>query len=120
MTLVKADKDYEAGVPPSDELAAAIGRLAEEMARVGVMLEMGGLLPRGRAHPGDRREVDRDRRPIRRGQGAGGGLRHPSGEVEEEAIELAKRFMRVHVEVLGSSYEGECEVRQLFDPADFA
>ena len=45
MMLVKADKNYEAGAPPSPELMAAIGKLTEEGTRAGVVLETGGLLP---------------------------------------------------------------------------
>jgi hypothetical protein len=33
----------------------------------------------------------------------------------EEAIELGKAFMAVHADVLGPSYEGELEIRQLAD-----
>jgi hypothetical protein len=35
-----------------------------------------------------------------------------------EAVEYARRFMQVHLDVMGPSYEGECEVRQLFGPDD--
>ena len=45
MMMVKADKNYEAGKPPSPELMAAIGKLSQEMAEGGVLLELGGLLP---------------------------------------------------------------------------
>ena len=45
MMMVKADKDYEAGVPPSPALMAAIGQITEEMTKAGVVLETGGLLP---------------------------------------------------------------------------
>ena len=37
----------------------------------------------------------------------------------EEAIELSKAFMKIHLDTLGPSYEGTVEVRQMFDPADF-
>ena len=33
----------------------------------------------------------------------------------EEAIELGKRFMQIHADVLGSGYEGELEIRQLVE-----
>lgn len=32
---------------------------------------------------------------------------------QQEAIEIGRSFMKVHVDVLGSAYEGEMEVRQL-------
>jgi hypothetical protein len=43
MVLVKANKDSEAGVLPSKELIAAMGRFNEEMARAGVMVAAEGL-----------------------------------------------------------------------------
>src|SRR5712692_5634701 len=43
MMLVKANKDSEAGVLPSKELIAAMGRFNEEMAKAGVMLAAEGL-----------------------------------------------------------------------------
>jgi len=36
---------------------------------------------------------------------------------KEEAIELGKKFMQLHVDVLGQTYEGTLEVRPMFDPA---
>ena len=45
MVIVKASKDTEAGVMPSTELLAAMGRFNEEMAKAGVMVSGEGLLP---------------------------------------------------------------------------
>jgi hypothetical protein len=45
MMMVKADKDYEAGLPPSAELIAAIGELSQRMIEEGALLDTGGLLP---------------------------------------------------------------------------
>lgn len=45
MVMVNATKDFEEGQPPNEELSAAIGKLAEQSFREGVMVEMGGLLP---------------------------------------------------------------------------
>ena len=36
---------------------------------------------------------------------------------KEEAIQLGKKFMQLHVDVLGQTYEGTLEVRPMFDPA---
>ncbi len=38
MVMVKATKDSEAGVLPSEELLTAMGRFNEELAKAGVML----------------------------------------------------------------------------------
>jgi hypothetical protein len=43
MAIVKANKDSEAGVPPSKELLAAMGKFNEEMAKAGVLLAAEGL-----------------------------------------------------------------------------
>jgi hypothetical protein len=32
---------------------------------------------------------------------------------KQEAIQQGQRFMQLHIDVLGSSYEGELEIRQL-------
>jgi hypothetical protein len=45
MLQVRADKDTEAGVMPSAELVAAMGKFNEEMIRAGVMLAADGLHP---------------------------------------------------------------------------
>jgi hypothetical protein len=34
---------------------------------------------------------------------------------KEQAIEAGRRFMQIHADVLGSSYEGELEIRPMFD-----
>lgn len=45
MVIVKASKDSEAGVMPSTEMLAAMGKFNEEMAKAGVMLAGEGLHP---------------------------------------------------------------------------
>ena len=49
MVLVKADEDSEAGVMPSQELLAAMGKFNEELVKAGVMLAGEGLQPARRA-----------------------------------------------------------------------
>ncbi len=43
MMLVRADKNTEAGVLPSEELVAAMGRFNEEMVKAGVLLAGEGI-----------------------------------------------------------------------------
>jgi hypothetical protein len=45
MVMIKADKDTEAGVLPSQELFAAMGRYNEELVKAGIMLAGEGLQP---------------------------------------------------------------------------
>ncbi len=43
MMIVKANKDSEAGMMPSEELLAAMGKYNEELVKAGVMLDGAGL-----------------------------------------------------------------------------
>jgi len=45
MMFVRADKNTEAGVLPSKELVAAMGRFNEEMMKAGVLLAAEGIHP---------------------------------------------------------------------------
>ena len=45
MVIVKADKNTEAGVMPSQELLAAMGKYNEELVNAGVLLAGEGLHP---------------------------------------------------------------------------
>lgn len=118
MMLVKADKDYERGAPPAPALMAAIGALGEEMFKSGNMLEMGGLAPTSAGallslENGAIRVTDG---PFAESKEVIGGYAVMQAKSRAEAIELARRFLQVHADVLGKSYTGQVEVRQLFDP----
>ena len=45
MVLVKANKDSEAGVMPSEDMLTKMGVYNEELVKAGVMLAMDGLHP---------------------------------------------------------------------------
>ena len=45
MVIVKATKDSEAGMPPSQDLLDAMGKYNEELVKAGVMLAGDGLKP---------------------------------------------------------------------------
>jgi hypothetical protein len=45
MVLVKADKNTEAGVMPSEKLLADMGKYDEELAKAGILLSAEGLHP---------------------------------------------------------------------------
>jgi hypothetical protein len=123
MMLVKANKDYEAGAPPNPELMAAIAKLSDEATARGVMITAGGLLPS--AH-GARIRVARGKTCVIDGPFAEtkelvGGYAIFDLKSKEEAIEAGRQFMQIHVDILGSSYEGELEIRPMFDaPPDSA
>ena len=119
MMLVKANKDVEAGAPLNPELMAAIAKLADEATARGAMVTAGGLLP---SSQGVRIRVARGKTSVIDGPFAEtkelvGGFAIFDLESKEEAIESGRKFMQLHADFLGSSYEGELEIRPMFDTA---
>jgi len=112
--------DGEAGAsPPSPELMAAIGALAEEELASGRMVLMGGLLPTAF---GAKVRVEGGKVTVRDGPFAEarelvGGFAIFELPSKEAAVESSQRFMALHARVLGDSYRGEVEIRQMADDA---
>lgn len=117
MAMVKADKSYEAGLPPSPELMEAIGKLTEEQMKAGIVVAVGSLLP---SAAGARIRVEGGKLSVTDGPFVEtkeliGGYAILEAKSRAEAVEMARQFMQVHVDILGDEYEGECEIRQMFD-----
>ncbi len=115
MVIVKATKDSEAGVMPSEQLLAAMGKFNEELAKAGVMLAGEGLHPTSK---GARIKFSGDKRSVIDGPFAWtkdlvAGFWLWQVKSKEEAIEWVKRCPNPH--------EGECEIeiRQVFEADDF-
>jgi hypothetical protein len=113
-------KDYEAGMPPNPKLMAAIGKHSEEMAKAGILLGTGGLLPfskgaRVRAAGGKLTVMDG---PFVETKEVIGGYGILQAKSKEEAIEMGKAFLKLHVDILGPSYEGILEIREMSDSVD--
>jgi hypothetical protein len=118
MLIAKADRDFEAGVRPDPKLITAIGNLAGEMIKAGVLVGTGGLAP---SSQGVRTRVKGGKVIVTDGpfietKEIVAGYAIVEVKSKEEAIEWAKRFWQVHADILGPSYEGEGEVRQMFEP----
>ena len=117
MMIVKANKDFEAGAPPNPELMAAVAKLGDEAAARGAMVLAGGLLPspqgvRIRVAGGKTSVIDG---PFAETKELVGGFAIFDLASKEEAIESGRKFMQIHADILGSSYEGELEIRPMFD-----
>ena len=116
----EAAKNYEAGMPTDPKFEAAMGEYMGKMIQASVLVEAVGLLPLGKgarvhAAAGKLTVIDG---PFIESKEIIGGFAILRANSKEEAIELGKAFMKLHVDVLGDSYEGTLEVRQIFDPAD--
>ncbi len=108
------------GFPPKP-LMDAIAKLSEEAVKAGTMLGSGGLGPttqgaRVRLSRGQVTVVDG---PFTEAKEIVGGFAMFEMQSKEEAIKGALRFMELHKEHW-PGWEGETEVRQMFDPQDCA
>ncbi len=115
IVLVKADKDTEAGVLPSHELLAAMGKYNEELVKAGIMLAGEGLHPSSK---GVRVRFSGSKRTVIDG---------PFAETKEliagfwlwqvrsmdEAIEWLKRCPNP------TGVESEVEIRRVYEAEDF-
>ena len=84
MMIVKANKDSEAGIMPSEELLSAMGKYNEELMKAGVLIDLtrAPAQLQGRPHQVFGRQTHRHRRPFRRDQGTDRGLLDYSGEIQ--------------------------------------
>lgn len=113
MVIIKANKDSEAGVMPSEEILTAMGKYNEELVKAGVMLAGEGLHPSSK---GKRVKFSGEKRTVTDG---------PFTETKEliagfwlwqvksmdDAVEWLKR----------SPFDGdtEIEIRQVFEMEEF-
>ena len=83
MVIVKASTDSEAGVLPSKELIAAMGKFNEELVKAGGMLAAEGPQPSSKgARQVSRLEAHSDRSALSGDEGTGRRLLADPGEVE--------------------------------------
>src|SRR5262249_6175300 len=116
MLISYATNEWEAGLPPDPRLVAAIPRLYGKMPKGASLLSTGGLAPSSlgasvRVSGGNVVVTDG---PFAETKEIVGGFAIVEAASMEEAIAISKGFWDLHVEVLGPSYEGGGEIRQMF------
>jgi hypothetical protein len=113
MVIVKANKDSEAGIMPSEELLTAMTRYNEELVKAGVMLDGAGLHPSSKGarvkFSGDKRTVTDG--PFTEAKELIAGFWLIQAKSKDEAIEWVKRAP------MGG--DTELEIRQVFESDDF-
>src|SRR5215471_8583195 len=102
------------GVVPSQQLMSDMGKLIADRTHEGVLITTAGLRPtaegvRVRLRAGKLSTVDG---PFAETKEVVGGFAILEAASLNEAIELTKRFLKVH----GDEWDIECEVRQLDGP----
>jgi hypothetical protein len=113
MIIVKANEQSEAGVMPSEQELAEMGRFNEELVKAGILLAGEGLHPssrgvRVRFSGSDRTVIDG---PFAETKELIAGFWLIQVKSRDEAIEWIKRV---------PFKEGEIEIRQVFETEDFA
>jgi hypothetical protein len=112
LSMIRVDEN--SGQVPSQQLMDDMGRLIDEMTREGTLVRTAGLRPtregkRVRLRKGQLSTVDG---PFTETKEVIGGFAIIEAASMAEAIELTKRFLRVH----GDTWDIECEVRPLDGP----
>jgi hypothetical protein len=115
MVIVKASKDSEAGIMPSEEMLGAMAAFNEEMVKAGIMRDGAGLHPSAK---GARIRIDRDKRtlidgPFTETKELIAGYWIIEVASKEEAIDWMMRVPNPHND------GGEIEIRQMFELEDF-
>ena len=117
MMLVKSAEDSG---PPPKTLMEAIGKMAEEATRAGVLLDTQGLAPS--AAGGVRVELADGQLSVTDGPftEAKEIISYAVYELRsrEEAVEWASRFVVLHRD-RWPGWAGDCEIRRVFGPEDF-
>jgi hypothetical protein len=116
MVMVKATKNSEAGVMPSEALLAAMGKFNEELVKAGVMLAGDGLRPSSKG------------KRVRFGGGKQAVVDGPFAETKEliagfwiwqvKSMDEALEWVRRCPDPMPGE-ESEIEIRPLFEPEDF-
>jgi hypothetical protein len=106
--------DEKRGQAPSEQLMQDMGKLIDEMTRKGQLVSTAGLRPtaegvRVRLRGGKLSTTDG---PFAETKEVIGGYAVLEAKSMQEAVELTKRFLRIH----GDEWDIECEVRQLDGP----
>jgi hypothetical protein len=115
MVMVKATKDTEAGVMPDEKMLTEMGKFNEELVKAGIMLAGEGLHPTSK---GARVRFSGDKRTVIDGpfteskELIAGFWMWQVGSLQE-TIDWVKRCPNP------TGQEGEIEIRQVFEAADF-
>ena len=116
MMLIKSEEGVGPAEGPSQQMMEEMGRLFEEMTKAGVLLDTAGL----RATE-DSTQLHWDRGkltvvdgPFTEAKEVVGGYAIVQAKSKEEALEWAKRFVRLH----GDDWTITSEVRQIEEPPE--
>lgn len=111
MKFLSIYKTAERTVPPSQQEMVAMGKLIEEGMKAGWLVSTEGCLPTALGARVRRSgvKISVTDGPFTEAKEMVGGFAILKADSKEDAIELARKFLQV-------AGEGECELRQLYEP----
>ena len=116
LTFIRHSESYrQSGPPPA--LMEAMGKFVETSMKDGTLVDTGGLLP---SKDGVRLRLARGKitvtdGPFSESKEVIGGWAILQARSKEEVVRVATEFMELHRKHW-PEFEGECEVRPMFDP----
>ncbi|HEX6242897.1 MAG TPA: YciI family protein [Polyangiales bacterium] len=116
LAFIRHPESYRNGAPPP-ALMEAMGKFIEQSRKDGHLVDTGGLLP---SKDGLRIRLANNQLSVTDGPFAEskeiiGGWAILEAETKEQVTKFARAFMELH-RVHWPGFEGECEVRGMFDP----
>lgn len=115
LTFIRSSETYRESPPPA--LMEAMGEFVQKSSREGTLVDSGGLAP---SKDGFRIRLDGGKitvtdGPFPESKEVIGGWAILEAGSKEEAVRVATEFMELHRKHW-PGFEGESEVRQMFDP----
>lgn len=116
LSFIRHSESYRA-TPPPKSLIEAMGKFVEKSLKDGTLVDTGGLLPskdglRVRLESGKITVTDG---PFSESKEVIGGWAILKADSKADAIRIATEFMELHRKHW-PEFDGECEVRPMFDP----
>jgi hypothetical protein len=116
LSFIRSPESQRQATPPA-ALMEAMGKFIQKSLKEGTLVDTGGLLPsdqgiRVRLQKGKITVIDG---PFSESKEVIGGWAILEAKTKEEATRISKEFMELHREYW-PDFEGECEVRPMFDP----
>jgi|SRR5215813_898456 len=117
MMLVKANRDFEAGASMNPKLEAAVTKFLDEATARGMMVAASRLMPssvgaRVRGSSGKITVIDG---PFVETKELVAGYVIFEAESKGEVVDCCRQLMQLHLDILGPSYDGEFEIRPVFE-----
>lgn len=117
LSFIRHPESYR-DTPPPAALMEAMGKYVQQSFANGTLVDTGGLLPSkegARVRLGKGGKISVIDGPFTEAKEVIGGWAILNAGSKEEAIRLATEFMELHRKYW-PGFEGECEVRPMFDP----